>query len=390
MRSSVLLVLLGIASAVNGCGGSSSGGPGGAGGATGKGGSSGGGAGTAGGAGTTGGGSGSGGSGVVCTPGSTQVCVGPGACAGGQSCNSDGRAWGTCDCGGTGAGGNNTGGAGTTGMGGGAAGASGGSGGTAGAIGGSGGAGAMDGGVDAPQDAPVDLPGTDTGVEAPSGDAPTDAPVDGPSCPPGTVACGGACVPTAGADASVTDAGAIGSACDTGKPGVCAAGTSACSGGAVVCNQNVQPSADNTCNGVDENCDGYVDEGSTTCGSCGTPFSIPAGGGAPSFQMNGTGTTSGSCGGGGVERYHVWTPAKSGAATISLWTLNNWYPAVVYVRSGSCSGGEVACATKTGDWPNPMVTLSVTAGTSYYIIADHGSYNGPTVLTYTLTVTPPP
>ncbi len=158
----------------------------------------------------------------------------------------------------------------------------------------------------------------------------------------------------------------------------------------VVCNQNVQPSADNTCNGVDENCDGYFDESSATCGSCGTPFSIPAGGGALSYQMNGTGTTSGSCGGGGVERYHVWTPAKSGVATISLWTVNNWYPAVLYVRSGSCSGGEVACDTKTGDWPNPAVTLSVTAGTSYYIIADHGSYNGPIVLLYTLTVTPPP
>jgi outer membrane protein assembly factor BamB len=82
-----LLVLLGMAIAVNGCGGSWRRDRGG------------------GGAGNGGGGGGSGGSGMVCSPGSTQVCVGPDACAGGQTCNSDGRAWGTCDCGGTGAGG---------------------------------------------------------------------------------------------------------------------------------------------------------------------------------------------------------------------------------------------------------------------------------------------
>jgi len=31
----------------------------------------------------------------------------------------------------------------------------------------------------------------------------------------------------------------------------------------------------------------------------------------------------------------------------------------------------------------------VTAGTTYYIITDHGTYNGPITLTYTMTLTAP-
>lgn len=35
---------------------------------------------------------------AVCTPGMTQLCVGPGGCTGGQSCLSDGSGWDTCLC----------------------------------------------------------------------------------------------------------------------------------------------------------------------------------------------------------------------------------------------------------------------------------------------------
>jgi hypothetical protein len=59
----------------------------------------------------------------ACTPGDTRVCVGPGACAGGQACLPGGAAWSACDCG-SGAGGT----FGTGGVGG-SAGASGGTGG---------------------------------------------------------------------------------------------------------------------------------------------------------------------------------------------------------------------------------------------------------------------
>jgi len=51
-----------------------------------------------------------------------------------------------------------------------------------------------------------------------------------------------------------------GSACSTGQQGVCAPGTTACTGGAIVCNRNVNPTAE-VCDGLDNNCNGSVDEG---------------------------------------------------------------------------------------------------------------------------------
>ncbi len=61
-----------------------------------------------------------------------------------------------------------------------------------------------------------------------------------------------------------------GGACDTGKPGVCGAGTFHCQGGALVCVQLVQPSVE-TCDGLDNNCDTIVDEGNPGGGAvCGT------------------------------------------------------------------------------------------------------------------------
>ncbi len=61
------------------------------------------------------------------------------------------------------------------------------------------------------------------------------------------------------------------SACDTGKPGICASGTSACVNGAIVCNQNYTAAAVESCNGLDDNCNGQVDEGNPGGGaSCAT------------------------------------------------------------------------------------------------------------------------
>ena len=41
---------------------------------------------------------------AACVPGATQVCVGPGACQGGQVCAANGSGFGPCDCGGASAG----------------------------------------------------------------------------------------------------------------------------------------------------------------------------------------------------------------------------------------------------------------------------------------------
>jgi hypothetical protein len=49
-------------------------------------------------------------------------------------------------------------------------------------------------------------------------------------------------------------------ACSTGLPGICSTGTTACIAGALACNQDLQPAAE-LCDGVDNNCDGNVDDG---------------------------------------------------------------------------------------------------------------------------------
>jgi hypothetical protein len=88
-------------------------------------------------------------------------------------------------------------------------------------------------------------------------------------------------------DGQVDDGDPEGSqACSTGKPGVCAAGLTACAGGQIACNQSAQPSTE-LCDALDNDCDGQVDNGdpggNQTCstgkpGVCATGVTACSGG----------------------------------------------------------------------------------------------------------------
>jgi hypothetical protein len=66
------------------------------------------------------------------------------------------------------------------------------------------------------------------------------------------------------------DGGAV---CDSGKPGICGPGTMKCTGGALVCTQNNQPIPEICGNGLDDNCDGNPDPNVTVV--FGESFSNP-------------------------------------------------------------------------------------------------------------------
>src|SRR5262249_8777738 len=52
-----------------------------------------------------------------------------------------------------------------------------------------------------------------------------------------------------------------GQPCDTGKPGICAAGLTECTSSGTTCKQLAPPAPSETCNGLDDDCNGQTDEG---------------------------------------------------------------------------------------------------------------------------------
>ncbi len=62
-----------------------------------------------------------------------------------------------------------------------------------------------------------------------------------------------------------------GKPCNTGNPGICAAGTLSCQGGVMVCVASKQPASQEICNGLDDDCKGGVDDNIPgTGGACTT------------------------------------------------------------------------------------------------------------------------
>jgi hypothetical protein len=129
------------------------------------------------------------------------------------------------------------------------------------------------------------------------------------------------------------------------------------------------------------------------CMACDAAAAIPPGGGTFTGATSGAGTLAGLCGNTAAapERVYRWTPSSSGTATIQTCGSGTSYDTVVYLRSGTCTGTQVACnddacgiagSTSLGS----RITPAVTAGETYYVVVDgYGGRSG----AYTLTVTPP-
>jgi hypothetical protein len=121
---------------------------------------------------------------------------------------------------------------------------------------------------------------------------------------------------------------------------------------------------------------------------------------------SGASTAQGSCASSATasapDRIFKWTPARSGRATADTCNTQVRFDTVVYVRSASSTGTELACSDDvpgcaTGD-PSSYATshgsrisFDVVAGQSYYLVVDgySGSTGGSTG-DFALTVTAPP
>lgn len=136
---------------------------------------------------------------------------------------------------------------------------------------------------------------------------------------------------------------------------------------------------------------------SPPAGTCAAPIVIPATGGVVNGVTSGSSALAGSCGSSQLspEKVYVWTPAKSGVATIQTCSATaTGFDTVVYVRAGNClSGSQIACnddapcPTTTDPREGSRVQATVEAGTPYYIVVDGwGGKKG----SFQLTVTPPP
>lgn len=122
-------------------------------------------------------------------------------------------------------------------------------------------------------------------------------------------------------------------------------------------------------------------------GTCAAPVQVPSAGGTLHLGMNGTSTDSASCGGTRADKVHHWVAPRSGTATVTM--VPDFWPSTLYVRSGTCKGTEIACDNKSSQWPTNTVSFAVTAGADYFIWASYGTYNGPVVSIYDLTVSLP-
>jgi len=226
------------------------------------------------------------------------------------------------------------------------------------------------------------------------------------SCPSGYFCSSGACVSSCTPSCSGLSCGDDGCG---GSCGTCPSGYF-CSGGE--CAPSCTPSCSGRtcgsdgCGGSCGTCSsGYTCSTSGSCvpdtpppgggESCSSPTSISASGGTRSFTFTGrvADHTPFSCGSttGNPDVVFSWTPFTSGTASIRAAGPTTSTDTVLAVFSSSlCSSSyEVGCNDDDGSGGySSLVTLSVTAGTNYYIaVAPYGT-SRPTE-TITVTVTAP-
>ena len=123
---------------------------------------------------------------------------------------------------------------------------------------------------------------------------------------------------------------------------------------------------------------------------------LPAGGGSVAGTTAGASRASGTCAttAGAPETIYQWTPITSGTATAFTCGTETRFDSVLYVRTDTCAGSQVACNDDTPNcttgepstYHGSRVSFAVTAGRTYFLFVD--GYNV-AAGAYVLTVTAP-
>jgi hypothetical protein len=149
---------------------------------------------------------------------------------------------------------------------------------------------------------------------------------------------------------------------------------------------NTLPCTDGNACTTNDACNGGVCVGGDTapgCTACNAIATFPPAGGLVRGRTSGTSTLTASCGvpnNNAPERVFRWTPQASGMATFKTCSPNTLFDSVVSVRTGSCTGPESRCnddgpcGTGVTGSEASSAALSVTAGTTYYVVVD--GWNG--------------
>jgi hypothetical protein len=146
-----------------------------------------------------------------------------------------------------------------------------------------------------------------------------------------------------------------GGACSTGQSGVCAAGVLTCTSGSVSCVRSTAPSTE-TCNALDDDCDGSTDEGFTGLGTaCSAGVGVCRNTGTLVCNAAGTGTQCSATAGSptapacdGLDNDCDGTVDEPVLTSTSDVTTTPWSDLEVkpyYFSSGGCQGGALGTGT---------------------------------------------
>jgi hypothetical protein len=123
-----------------------------------------------------------------------------------------------------------------------------------------------------------------------------------------------------------------------------------------------------SCNGVDDDCDGMTDEGCGSCSGCAGATTVSAPGGRYMVTL-GPNSQTGSCGGAGSEATLTFTLATISDVFITTHQAGS-LDTVVYVRDCACTGVERACNDNADGRTTSVVRLTSLPAGTYNVFVD--------------------